>query len=515
MTRTLAVIVACVVALMIFRPISLNAQTTSHSTQSATSSPTWFPGPDEARIKENQLGTSTQELWAFLSDPEIPAERKSPASVVEAAIRLLVHRKPQGVERRLIELTPSLIELDPHLDNALVNALEEFAVQEGKPNATLLAATKSPHASVRAFAIRALLRTGGLSPDQATRLIENEDFVVRWQSAMGLIDLKKPNALPTLIGLIPDSSSDEARHLEKLLQHIAGNGPNPTLGGDKETRLAAQQSWLKWWQDRGGKITSSQISHGYTLAFNETHVGALDLAGNLLWHAEVTPKVWRVGHAHLLPNGNFLVAEPPLAFGKVSKICEFTRTGTVVRTYKDNAQTVEGLSDGRVLVCTTGLLSIFDRQGKQKVIHHERHGNYRMGRAKPNGGFALAGIPYDKNSREEDAGDGEFIELDEQGKVTRRTFLKNNKNCAMSLRFEFLPEDHVLICRSSDFVILNSERKVVGTIAPGGIEPTGVQRLANGNILVWYQNRTAEYQLDGKKVSESRLPYKLWFASRD
>ena len=84
----------------------------------------------------------------------------------------------------------------------------------------------------------------------------------------------------------------------------------------------------------------------------------------------------------------------------------------------------------------------------------------------------------------------------------------------MSLRFEFLPEDHVLICRSSDLVILNSERKVVGTIAPDGIEPTGVQLLANGNILVWYQSRTAEYTLDGKKVRESRLPHKLWFASR-
>jgi hypothetical protein len=477
------------------------------------------------------LGTNDKGCYAhqpeFVTDVKevlVREHERSKPRVVEAAIRLLANRNPDGFTKKLIRLAPSLVQLDRRVEETLIESLAEASMPGGKADPSLLAATKSPVPIVRAVAIRSLLRSGGMHADAAAALFADEDLTVKWQIAMGLIDRKNKAAIPTLIDLIPQVSGDQASHLEKLLHHIAGNGPELALGGDKETRLKAHQSWKLWWKERANRVTSSQISHGITLAYNDTHVVELNVSGEILWELEIRPTLRSYPTcAQRLANGNILIGESSTStfetgFVPNGRLLELTRTGAVIWERRvGRARTFERLSDGRTLIGG----NILDVKGNRRQLLPP--GSCYHVRSNPEGGFVFTrhgettvqGYPSAVN-------DGpcyrKLTEVDDDGTVTRVTRVRDEVTFGSSnWYFEFMENGHLLVCRANDVMELDKDRKPVKIFAKGEFIER-VQRLENGNFLISIhgcgKSKVEEYTRDGKKIGTMRLPKGLHFVSR-
>ena len=145
-----------------------------------------------------------------------------------------------------------------------------------------------------------------------------------------------------------------------------------------------------------------------------------------------------------------------------------------------------------------------------------------MGRKKPGGGYVLVEYGHSllrKNSYPSALYDApkfmRLVEMTSTGKVERITQVKDKTSYSGSWHFEFLPKDHLLVCRARDVIELDENRKRVRIFATPKFSPKGVQRLANGNILISTQgSRIEEYSPQGKKIGVTKLPYDLRFAGR-
>ena len=78
---------------------------------------------------------------------------------MEAAIRLLCHRKPPDFVKKLINLAPSLVSLDENLRHTLVDSLAAMAQTNEGVAPELVAATKSPTAIQRKHSLGRKLET--------------------------------------------------------------------------------------------------------------------------------------------------------------------------------------------------------------------------------------------------------------------------------------------------------------------------------------------------------------------
>ena len=371
------------------------------------------------------------------------------------------------------------------------------------------------------FAIRTLIRRYLIKPKEAAKRFKTETKYVRWHIAMGLIDRKRKEAIPALIELISDVSGDRASYLEKLLHHIAGNGPNPTLGGDKESRAKAKKQWLDWWRENAERISSSQISHGHTFVHNRLLVGEIDLAGKMLWEVDVRAETDLSFHRAVLhPNGNFVVAESYGAFPhqRRSSIYEFSKTGAVLWKHQfGTPASIDILRDGRILVASVNTLRVFDRERKPKtVLPPDDNRNFQYFTGKPDGGFAAIGFGAEEK-RIDDMPFGDLVELDAGGKVTKATRVDAGGDTPTTWIFEFLPNGHMLVNRDHDVIELDQNRKIVRTVI-SDIDFTikAIQRLANGNILLanHSDDMINEYSPDGKLIGETKLPKKYIFVRR-
>ena len=476
------------------------------------------------------LGTNLKCCYAdqpeFVRDVKqvlLKEHERSAPRVVEAAIRLLTHRKPDGFSKQFIGLAPALVQLDHRVEQVLIDALAEAAMPTGKPDPSLLTATKANSSIVRALAIRSLLRSGGLEADAAAAL-KDDDLTVKWQIAMGLIDVKNKTAIPALIDLIPDVSGKRASRLAKLLHHIAGNGPNPALGGDTESRARAHQAWSAWWKEHGESVTSDQVSHGITFAYNDTHVAEVSLSGEILWELEIRPTLRSYPTcAQRLANGNILIGESSTStfetgFVPNGRLLELTRTGAVIWERRvGRARTFERLSDGRTLIGG----NILDVKGNRRQLLPP--GSCYHVRSNPEGGFVFTrhgettvqGYPSAVN-------DGpcyrKLTEVDDDGTVTRVTRVRDEVTFGSSnWYFEFMENGHLLVCRANDVMELDKDRKPVKIFAKGEFIER-VQRLENGNFLISIhgcgKSKVEEYTRDGKKVRTMQLPSNLHFVRR-
>ncbi len=472
------------------------------------------------------LGTNEKSCYAhqpeFVKDVKDVLVREHEASkprVVEAAIRLLTNRKPDGITRELIRLAPMIAQLDKRVEETLIESLAEISVQDGMPDPSLLAATKANDPIVRGLTIRSLLRSRGLQAEAAVALLDDEDLTVKWQIAMGLIDQKNKVAIPTLIDLIPKVSNAQAAYLEKLLHHITGNGPALTLAGDRESRLKARQVWMAWWKDNSRRVTPDQISHGITFAYNDTDVVELDLDGEIVWELEIRPMLRSDPNCvQRLANGNILLGESATLRDWDRRVVELTRTGAVVWEYEaGRVKTFERLRDGRTLIG----VHILDAEGKRRQLFPS--GSCDHVRGNPKGGFVLTqygdttveGYPTAVN-------DGpcfrKLTEVSANGQRMRVTRVRDESTYGSSnWYFEFADNGHLLIARADDVMELDENRKPVGIFAKGEFIER-IQRLANGNYLISIhgcgQSEVQEYTRDGKKIGTMRLPRYLHFVSR-
>ena len=272
---------------------------------------------------------------------------------------------------------------------------------------------------------------------------------------------------------------------------------------------------MAWWNDNAAKVTSEQVTHGYSLLFNNTHVGEMDLSGNFVWRTEfrgtldMEGKLYTEPHAaSMLPNGNILLGESWRQWRpRHGRVYELTRTGHEVWHRAENARYCEGLKDGRALVCTRHAAFIIGSE--TRMLHrHSYERNFIMAKAKPDGGFASIGFGPDRQ------GQGELIEFDGSGAITRTTHLPEKPNEPASWAFVCLPNDHMFVSRNREILELDSERKIIRTFARIAWNPNRIQRLANGNILFANVNELHEYSPTGEKLGQTEFPNDMAFVSR-
>ncbi|MEM7475242.1 MAG: sigma factor [Planctomycetota bacterium] len=386
-------------------------------------------------------------------------------------------------------------------------------------------ALASPSAAVRSLASRAMIRGSAIDEATAIKILSDSDFGVRWQTVMGLIDTHNPAAFPALIDLIPDASEQDAIHLAKLLRHIAGSGPSLQTEGGQSEGLASKEEWLAWYSKNGHRITSEQISHGYSLVYNDTHIGELDLMGERVWMAEVRSKMKYNFHhigtkVELLSNGNFLVND-------AVQLLEFSRAGTLLEKHEFPKRIVSfrRIENGHILVAARTSLYRLNQSGRIVELYAHSLGNFRSVVGNTNGGFALMGsvyIPRPSRPIEEIRGEldkgpiptGELLEFDGNGSIIRKSRLSQDEHGDNNWCIVMLSGGKVLVSRHRDVVELNQQRKVTRTFAKPDFTPDRVSQLSNGNILVSAFGNVQEYSMDGERRASMRFAKPFIFVAR-
>jgi HEAT repeat protein len=197
-------------------------------------------------------------------DPDVPRvaalartclralDEKNSAQVTSAAVRLLARRRPPGTAEVLLAYLPSAE--DPSVLEEVANALVAVAYHDGRPDPAVLAALEDEAPLRRATAIRALCQADGARPPAAVRKLLHDPMPsVRLRAGLALARAWDPEAVATLIGLLPDLAPEPAREAEDYLSRLAGEqAPKVALGEDRESRVKARDAWAAWWRSAEG-----------------------------------------------------------------------------------------------------------------------------------------------------------------------------------------------------------------------------------------------------------------------
>jgi hypothetical protein len=185
-----------------------------------------------------------------------------------AALRMLALRKPTGAAETLVAYLPFAEE---EAVSEVQLALEKLAIKDGKPEPAVTLALTATRPTIRAIAAEVLAKTGGKDALPLVRkLLNDADLTVRLRTAMALAP-RDGDAIPVLIGLIPDLQSEQAWQVHDFLSQLSPE-QSPTPPQDTpEGRKKSSADWAAWWKDNAGKVDLSRLTSpqqnmlGYTL----------------------------------------------------------------------------------------------------------------------------------------------------------------------------------------------------------------------------------------------------------
>jgi HEAT repeat protein len=169
-------------------------------------------------------------------------------AIVEAAARLIASRRPAEAAAVLLAYVP-FADTDAAITE-IENALELLSQRDGKPDAALFAALKSPVPICRITAARVLAKVGGEAGRASVRpLLEDSRPTVRLRAALALIDRHEDAAIPVLIDLLATLPPEGRKEAEEFLTQLAGEwavaGP---AGTDRVAGRLRREAWLAWWR---------------------------------------------------------------------------------------------------------------------------------------------------------------------------------------------------------------------------------------------------------------------------
>jgi hypothetical protein len=418
------------------------------------------------------------------SDPEVVfrakrcmsgLERAADLSLLTCAARLLAVRRPPQTAEVLFAYIP--MAEDDYLRDAMFNTLLVVGLRNGSPEPIIRTASRDPQPARRAAAAHVLTHSVGDVRDDVSRLLEDSDARVRWQTAAGLVRGRDRAGVPALIRLLTDGPRDTAWQAEDLLRRLAGErSPRVTLGvGDESARKTCRDAWENWWQAGGVGLDLSRMDWEET-ALGLTVICDCDVEGQFrvgrVWECGADGKSrWQINQVknpadvQLLPGGRLLIAE---CQGFV--ITERDRDGKIhwsqnVENYPVSCQR---LPNGNTFIATYTELAEVTRDGKI-LYTFKRPGSIYCAQKLRNGHIVYA-----------HAG-GQLVELDATGKEVRSLALRGLSAWAS---VEVLSNGRYLVSQYS----LN---RVVEVDANGKVywecsaqTPAFATRLRNGNTLI-------------------------------
>ena len=340
-------------------------------------------------------------------------EQVSEVSLALAAAGLLAARRTPGATAALLDYLPNVD--DASAADELLSALALVGMADGKPDAVLVQALKSPEPARRAAAAEVVGALGGPERASVRRLLTDTDPRVRFRAAQGLLRGGDKEAVPALIALLGDGPTDVACSAEDLLFRIGGEtSPAVSLGAAADAeRAKARDAWTAWWRQNGpavdlAKAGLEQRSLGMTLI-----VAVNGYGGN--------GRVWEIGPDHktrwelrdvggpfdavVLPGRRVLIAEY-----SAHRVTERDLDGKLIWEHKvENAPLLcHRLPGGVTLIATNYEIMEVTREGKRTVLHKDAGGQIVSAQRLRNGNLLYGSYG------------GEIVELDRAGKPVRR-----------------------------------------------------------------------------------------------
>ncbi len=379
-----------------------------------------------------------------------------------------------------------------------------------KLHPALSAALRGPPTPRRASAAFILARKGTDADRNAVRkLLADNDLMVRYRAAEGLLGVQDKASVPALITLLEDAPADLARQAEDTLFLVAGQtGPTVVLGSEASapSRRKCGVAWAAWWKENEGKIDLKPYLEG------ERVIGlTLGVEYN-------TGRVWECGRDKTLRWEIKGLKGPVDAVRLPGDMVLIAESGTNTVSVRDFKGTIGWKKnfDGEVWGCQllpNGklLISTFDTLEKPNPPHGtitERFNCLHELDAKGEEVSAIRLARLDRSSlaiRKARNGHlvlvgGSVSEVDAKGKCLRWIELPEGEYTDL----QALPDDHFIVTsvKLGNVVEVNAEGKVLWqAIVPGAC---GVCRLPNGHTLVGTNKRVVELNDKGEVIWEMK-----------
>jgi HEAT repeat protein len=176
----------------------------------------------------------------------------NPGVLTVAVVRLIAVRQPPGAAAVLLDFFPHAE--DEGVREEVRAALASVAYRDGKAEPAMPAALEDPLVLRRAAAVEALCQGGNAEPRATLRkLLRDPSPSVRLRAALALAQARDPQAVSTLIALLPEGPLEQARLAEEFLADLAAEkAPRATLGEDAASRRRCRDEWDAWWRASDG-----------------------------------------------------------------------------------------------------------------------------------------------------------------------------------------------------------------------------------------------------------------------
>jgi hypothetical protein len=420
---------------------------------------------------------------------------------VISAAHMMAVKKIEGAPKILLDYMPCIPD-DEAVQEGLRNALILYTKNVGRPDPLLITALTDKDADRRTLASQVL---GESSPDQreaVKKLLQDSSPKVRYFTALTLARGGDKSVIPDLLKLLVDGPLEYAYLTEDLMFQLLGDGKMGTTltTGDEKSRKASFEAWSKWWKENETKVdlvklTTGEPIKGLTLVVEVDGFSGPNGGQGRVW--ECGPdgqKRWEWTNVNgpvdiqVLPGGRYLVGEY-----YTSQVTERDGEGKILWTsprLNSNTVACQRLPNGNTLIATMNEVIEVKKDGERVGDVYPRPAGtvYHVRRAKNGHTFILAG--------------NELMELSAERKELRKIPIPGGLSGWGG--FDFLPNGNFLIGyygNGRKYAEINGKGEVVFEHVVN-MEPTRVQRLRNGNVLLTGGNSmfVAEYDRDKKEV---------------
>jgi hypothetical protein len=163
-----------------------------------------------------------------------------------AAVRLLRHRRPDGVVPVLIDYLPYV--QDSIVEEEVLDTLMVLGIRTNEVDPALVAALRSRAPAQRAVAVMLVGWAG--TPEQrlaVKEMFNDADATVRFRAAQGILSSGDKAAVPALISLLESTPLELSQRTGALLQCVAGSAaPSVGLGESEASRALCAAAWRQW-----------------------------------------------------------------------------------------------------------------------------------------------------------------------------------------------------------------------------------------------------------------------------
>jgi HEAT repeat protein len=424
-------------------------------------------------------------------------------ALAPAAARLLGHRQEPQAVAALLDYLP--FAPDVVTQEAVRDALTRLAADDGPP--ALRDALRDALPLKRAVAAEALCRAGQADRRQADLLplLADADPRVRLRAGLGLLEAKRPEAVPVLIDLFGKLPLEETWAAEELLLRLAGDqAPKVTLG--RTDAAAFRAAWAGWWKAHADTADLARLGQkGRTLGM--TLITQMDLRTTAGSVYELDPDGktrWRINglrypvDAQVVAHNRVLVAEY-----LDRRVSERDFDGKVLWE-KPVAMPIacQRLDNGHTFIATRKELLVVDRTGREVFSYQPPSPGVNAARKLPNGDMVVI------------TSAGQLLWLDPNGKERRNFYA--GQVYTLGANVDVLPNGRVLVpqYRNHKVTEYDLSGNVVWEARVQG--PTSAVRLPNGHTLVatMVGQRVLELDRNGQEVWRHAADGRPWRARR-